>query len=173
MSTSANLFLIENVEYAYEDTRFGQWRRFGFTNGHVFEEYRTNAEFLGLPLVHITRGRSPETGRRVTAKGVIAIGRFAMGILAIGQVAFGMIAIGQLAMSAFLGIGQLSVGTLAVGQGAIGILFGLGQGANGFVAIGQFGYGTYVLAQLGLGEHVIDTNGVDPAARQFFDQFLP
>lgn len=173
MAESENVLLIDNIEYLYEHTRFGTWRRFGFKNGQVFEEYRSNAEWRGMPLVHITKGRSPETGRRVTAKGIIAIGRFAVGVIAIGQVSVGMIAIGQLAIGAIFGFGQLATGAAAIGQAAIGILFGLGQFSNGMICIGQFGYGTYVLAQFGMGEHVIDMRGVDPIAKQFFERFMP
>ena len=109
--------LLEKVEYKIEKTKFGVWRRFVYPTGAYFAEFKSNASFLGLPLLHNTRGICPETGRRIIAKGVLAVGRLAMGILAIGHASFGLIAIGQL---------------------GLGILFGLGQGTTGLYAIGQF-----------------------------------
>ena len=87
-------------------THWGIWRRFAYPNGKYFAEFRSNATFGGLPLLHYTRGICPETGRRVVAKGIIAVGKLAMGILAIGQASFGIIAIGQLGLGLLLGLGQ-------------------------------------------------------------------
>ena len=165
--------LLEPIDYQTEETRWGTWRRFLYPTGELFEEYVSHRTLLGLPLLHYTRGRSPETGKRVTAKGVIAIGRFAMGIIAIGQVAAGFLAIGQLAVSPLLGIGQAATGVVAAGQIAIAAGFGLGQVATGYAAVGQVCLGRFVLAQLGFGEHVWDSLGVDAAAQQFFKQLLP
>jgi hypothetical protein len=165
--------LLEPVDYQTEETRLGTWRRFLYPTGELFEEFRSHRTLLGLPVLHYTRGRSPETGKRVTARGVIAIGRFAVGIIAIGQVAAGFLAIGQLAVSPLLGIGQAATGVVAVGQLALAAGLGLGQAATGYIAIGQFGFGRFVLAQLGFGEHVWDSRGVDAVAQQFFRQLLP
>ena len=52
--------------------------------------------------MHYTRGKCPETGRRIIAKGVIAVGRLATGIVAIGHASFGLIAIGQLAYGKYV-----------------------------------------------------------------------
>ncbi|MDP2970222.1 MAG: hypothetical protein Q8P64_13595, partial [Deltaproteobacteria bacterium] len=84
--------LLEKVEYKIETTSFGTWRRFVYPNGKYFAEFRSHATFWGLPLLHYTRGICPETGRRVVAKGIMAVGRLAMGALAIGQASFGLIA---------------------------------------------------------------------------------
>ena len=139
--------LLENVEYQMETTNFGVWRRFVSPNGAFFAEFKSHAIFFGLPLLHYTRGKCPETGRRVVAKGVIAVGRLAMGILAIGQASFGII---------------------AIGQAAIGLMFGLGQVATGEVAIGQLAYGKYVLAQIGYGDYVWSMKRADLEAVTFF-----
>ena len=119
--------LLENVEYQMETTNFGVWRRFVYPNGAYFAEFKSHTIFFGLPLLHYTRGKCPETGRRVVAKGVIAVGRLAMGILAIGQASFGIIAIGQAGLGLVLGLGQGATGLYAIGQAAIGLMFGLGQ----------------------------------------------
>jgi hypothetical protein len=173
----------EEVGYQIEETPSGTWRRFRYPTGEVFAEYTSRRRLFGLPFYHRTQGRSPETGKPVTACGVIAVGQFARGILAIGQFAHGVVAIGQFATGVvavgqfagglLLGIGQLATGVVAVGQGAFGILFGLGQEATGYVAIGQGAYGWYALGQEGHGKYVWDMSGAAPEAEAFFRSLLP
>lgn len=163
----ANL-LLEKVDYKIEQNRRGVWRRYLYPNGQYFAEFKTHRTLFGLPVYHYTSGICPETGRRVTAKGIIAIGRVAMGGLAIGQAAFGIVAIGQLGLGLLFGLGQASSGVIAIGQLAIGVLFGLGQFATGLVAIGQFAMGQYVLAQFGMGDYVWMKDSADPRAVEFF-----
>jgi len=165
--------LLENVEYKITKTSFGIWRRFAHPNGWFFEEFISYKKIWGLPLVHFTRGRNPETGRRVIAKGIIAIGRLACGILAIGQASAGVLAIGQLAIGLLFGLGQLSTGLFSIGQFAIGVIFGIGQIATGYVSIGQFGLGKYVLAQRGIGHYVWDTKSKSKIAKDFFKSLIP
>jgi hypothetical protein len=160
--------LLENPDYKIEQTGLGTWRRYGYENGTSFHEFKSNAAFMGLPMIHYTYGKCPETGRRVCAKGVIAIGRIAAGVIAIGQASIGLVAIGQLAIGLIFGLGQLSTGLAAVGQAAIGVYFGLGQLATGYIAIGQLAIGKYVLAQMGLGEFVLSMTRKDPQAIEFF-----
>jgi len=160
--------LLEKVEYKVEKTRRGTWRRFVYPNGRYFAEFKSHQILFGLPLLHCTWGICPETGRRIMAKGIIAVGRLALGVVAIGQAAFGVIAIGQLALALGFGLGQAATGVVAVGQLAIGVLFGLGQIATGMVAVAQIGIGQYVLAQIGFGEYVWQADGADPEAVQFF-----
>ncbi len=166
-----NLFL-EKVEYQVETTNFGVWRRFLYPNGAYFAKFKSNATFFGFPLLHYTRGKCPETGRRVIAKGVVAVGRLATGILAIGHASFGVIAIGQLGLGLFLGLGQGAIGLYAIGQVAVGLMFGLGQIATGEIAIGQLAYGKYVLAQVGYGDYVWSMKRADPEAVKFFKSLL-
>lgn len=163
----ANL-LLETPEYQVTETRYGVWRRYLYESGQGFTEFRSHGTFLGLPLLHYTSGRSPETGRRVVAKGVLAVGRVAMGFLAIGQAAFGLLAIGQLGLGLFLGLGQACCGWIAVGQVAVGLAFGLGQVATGAVVVAQVGFGERVLAQLGWGDAVWSTSRHDPEAIDYF-----
>ena len=160
--------LLEKPEYKIVKTGFGTWRSFGYENGTSFHEFKSHASFLGMPLIHYTYGRSPETGRRVCAKGVIAVGRIACGIIAIGQASIGIIAIGQLAIGLLFGLGQLSTGAIAFAQAAIGFYVGVGQLAVGYFAIGQFAAGKYVLAQFGFGEFVLSMTRRDQQAIDFF-----
>ena len=169
MSTVANLNVLrDDVDYIVQQTANGVWRRYLYPNGRRFAEFKTYLNVGGLPLVHYTYGICPQTGRRITAHGIIAVGRVASGVIAIGQLAIGLIAIGQLSIGLLLGIGQATFGAFCLGQLAVGLFFGAGQFAAGQIAIGQLAYGVNVLAQMGWGKHVIDIHGVDPAAKSFF-----
>jgi hypothetical protein len=164
--------LLEKVDFQVTRTRTGTWRRFLWPTGELFEEFRSDQRFFGLPLVHYTRGRSPETGRRVVARGVIAVGRKAIGIFAFGQGALGVVAVGQASAALLLGVGQATVAPFAVGQAAIGLVVGLGQVATGWIAVGQVGVGKFVLAQFGLGPNVWDARAGSPEAEAFFRGLL-
>src|SRR5438270_367730 len=98
--------LLEKVEYKVDETPRGVWRRYVYPDGELFEEFVSHRWVGGLPLLHYTRGRCPETGKRVVARGVVAIGRVAVGVVAIGQASAGLVAIGQLAVGLMFGIGQ-------------------------------------------------------------------
>ena len=165
--------LLEAVEYKIAETPFGAWRRFVYPNGDLFEEFMAYKTLMGLPLLHYTHGKCPETGKRIIAKGVVAIGRLAVGGIAIGHASAGLIAVGQLAIGLVFGLGQASTGIYAIGQLAIAYLFGIGQFATGLTAIGQFGLGKYVLAQVGIGEYVWDMRGAAPEAMEHFRAIAP
>ena len=165
--------LLEPVEYQITETRRGTWRRFLYPTGQLFEEFTSHRRLFGMPLLHFTRGKSPETGKRVTARGFIAVGRFAVGVIALGHVSAGVLAVGQVALGLLLGLGQASAGLFAAGQLAVATVFALGQLSAAYVAIGQVALGHYVLAQFGFGTHVLDVRGQSPVARQFFEGLLP
>lgn len=160
--------LLENVEYKIEETNLGVWRRFVYTSGARFSEFRSHASVGDLPFIHYTSGVCPETGRRVVAKGVIAVGRMAVGVVAIGQASLGLVAIGQLAVGLLFGLGQLTTGLAAVGQIAVGAFLGIGQIATGVTAIGQLAFGKTVLAQVGHGANVWSVSRADAAAVEYF-----
>jgi hypothetical protein len=164
--------LLEKIEYKTEQTNLGTWRSFVYPTGEYFSEFTSHNRLFGLPVLHYTRGKCPETGRRIVAKGVIAVGRLATGIIAIGHAAFGLLAVGQLGLGLLFGLGQASSGVLAVGQLALGFYFGLGQFATGVIAIGQIGIGKYVLAQIGIGKFVWSQKTADPQAVEYFKSFF-
>lgn len=141
-----------NVAPDYHITRTsgGVWRRYLYESGRMYAEYTSNARIGGWPLVHVTYGRSPETGRIGTARGIIAVGRKAIGVLAVGQAAAGVFAVGQ-AAAGVIAIGQAATGVIAVGQVAVGLLIGVGQVATGFLTVGQLVIGWKGYAQAGFG----------------------
>ena len=144
-----------------------------YPTGVSFREYKSTKTVFGLPFMHYAYGKSPETGKRVVAKGILAIGRIACGVIAIGQASFGVIAIGQLAIGILFGLGQATTGIAAIGQLVLGVAFGLGQFSTGIIAIGQFASGKYVLAQVGFGKYVWSPKYADPIAVEFFRFLWP
>ena len=165
--------LLEAIDFKEETTGFGTWRKYMYPNGRLFSEFTSHQTILGRPLFHYTYGINPETGRRIVASGIIAIGRLAKGVIAIGHASFGLIAIGQLAIGILVGFGQASTGCIAIGQLALGLFFGAGQIVTGLIAIGQIAFGKYVLAQAGMGKFVWSVKIKNPAAISFFKSLLP
>lgn len=126
------------------------WKGYGF-------EWKSKATFCGYPLVHIAFGRDTQ-GRTRVAKGIIAIGQFAIGLVTIAQFGVGFL----------FGFGQFVAGATCVGQIAIGVLFGAGQFATGYIAIGQFTLGYYALAQMGFAKYLWSPGRRDIEAVEFF-----
>lgn len=141
--------LLADIEYKVTRTRFGTRRDFLYPDGRVFSEYRSRARLGSWPVIHVTRGKCPSTGRRITARGLIAVGRLAVGGIALGHAAFGVVA-----------LGQLSIGVVALGQAAFAAGFALGQLGVAPIAVAQFGLGIVVVAQLGVGKYVLAQKGV-------------
>jgi hypothetical protein len=121
-------------------------------------EWRTKAEVFGLPLVCVAIGRDPQTRRLRVARGVIAIGQFAVGLVTVAQFGVGLL----------FGFGQFVAGSVVVAQFAGGLVFGLGQFASGYIAIGQLAIGEYVRAQAAWGRYVWTAVRQDPQATALF-----
>jgi hypothetical protein len=126
-------------------------------------EYRSEAEFFGLPLIHIVYGLAfdPTTGRPRIAKGIIAIGPMAAGVVAIGGVAFGGFCLGGVAL-----------GLVAVAGCAVGLGLALGGLAIGGIALGGCAIGYYALGGGAFGAHALGANARDPEAIRFFKDLL-
>jgi RNA polymerase sigma factor (sigma-70 family) len=103
-----------------------------WTRGFSYE-YRTQASFLGLPLIHCCSGPAPN-GRRRIAKGWIACGEVAFGAIAFGGVAVGLFSMGGAAIG-LIALGGAAVGGLAFGGFGLGY-YALGGGAVGYLAFG-------------------------------------
>jgi len=121
-------------------------------------EWRTEAEILGWPIVHVAFGKDSVTGKILVARGLIAVGQFGVGLVTVAQVGVGVL----------FGFGQCVAGIVCVGQLALGALFGLGQFATGQTAIGQFALGEYILAQMGWGKYMWTPEVKDPEAVAYF-----
>lgn len=125
-------------------------------------DWKSQTTVCGYPLVHIAYGRDARGKLRV-AKGVIAIGQFAIGLIALAQFGIGLL----------FGFGQFLAGLTAVAQVAITPLFGIGQFATGMIAMGQMAIGYYALGQIAFAVYGWGVNHRDPEALAFFAQFIP
>ncbi|OHB59414.1 MAG: hypothetical protein A2173_11850 [Planctomycetes bacterium RBG_13_44_8b] len=167
----ANL-LNQEPDYVFSSNKLGATRKYLYESGMLFREFKSHLKIGSLPLIHITVGINPQTGKRLSARGIIAIGRKAVGIIAIGQFALGVISIGQVSFGA-IAIGQLAIAlTFALGQLSIAPLLAIGQFAVGFAAIGQFAAGRYTLGQFGIGKFVLTPRRQDWQAVCFFKTLL-
>jgi hypothetical protein len=120
-------------------------------------EWKSSRTYGGYPLVHIAFGRDSRGKWRV-AKGIIAIGQFALGLVTVAQFGVGLL----------FGFGQFLIGSAVLAQFAGGLLVGVGQIATGYVAIGQVILAYYGLGQIGLAKFLWSTSRKDPEAVQFF-----
>ncbi|MBD3322357.1 MAG: hypothetical protein GF350_14750 [Chitinivibrionales bacterium] len=160
--------LNSEIDYTIEKTSRGTWRRYLYPSGHHFCEYKSHATFMGWPVIHYTKGICPETGHRIIAKGLLAVGRIAVGGLAIGQASAGIIAVGQACFGVIFGLGQAAAGLYALGQLAAGLYLAIGQLAVGYIAVGQLAIGIYALGQVGIGKYVWSTTIENPEAKKLF-----
>jgi hypothetical protein len=126
------------------------WVGYGF-------EWKSGRTCCGYPLVHVALGRD-SLGRLRVAKGVIAIGQFAVGLITVAQFGVGVV----------FGFGQFILGFTALAQFAFAALLGVGQIATGYAAVGQIVLAYYGLGQIGLGEFLWSMHRRDPEAVQFF-----
>ena len=131
------------------------WQGTGF-------EWKSEATVCGYPLVHVAYGRDA-SGKVRVAKGVSAIGQFAIGLIALAQCGIGFL----------FGFGQVSLALAAIAQVAVTPLCGIGQLATGYIAVGQLAIGYYALGQLAYAVHGWSLNQRDLAALEFFLRWLP
>lgn len=97
-------------------------------------EYKSKRTLFGLPLVHINLGYGPRG-----AKGVFAVGNYAVGVVAVGGFGVGLVGIGGLS-AGLLCLGGIAVGGLALGGLAVGVV------AAGACAVGVYALGAAVVA---------------------------
>jgi hypothetical protein len=166
-------FQNQPIDYRIEKTAFFKIKSYVYSSRRSFVEYSSYAHWGVWPLVHITMGRDPATGRRKTAFGILAIGRVAVGVIPVGLLALGLFPIGWIAVGLAGALGQVAVGAIALGQLAVGLYFAIGQLAVGYIAVGQVAIGFYALGQIALGVHPYCVKFKDPVAWAFFRQYLP
>jgi serine/threonine protein kinase len=130
-------------------------------------DYRSKITLFGLPLVHVTSGLDPATGRQRVAKGIIAIGGRAKGVIAMGGLAYGGLAFGGLALGVFP-IGGCAVGLFPFGGLALGLIAALGGAAVAPIAIGGGALGYYAFGGQAYGMYVLDAVTENPTAARFF-----
>ena len=88
-------------------------------------EYKSNLKIAGVPLVHISF-KYTTNYRPVPARGIIAIGQFAVGIVTLSQFGIGLVSISQFTIAGFA-IAQFAVAYSLIAQLGLFIDKGYGQ----------------------------------------------
>jgi hypothetical protein len=70
-----------------------KWDGWGF-------EYKSRLTIFGLPLLHVSFKYRPNR-MPVPARGIIAVGQFAVGVVTISQFGVGLLSVGQFVLSGF------------------------------------------------------------------------
>ena len=130
-------------------------------------EYRSKANVFGLPLLHVAIGVNPATGRKRSARGIIALGNAPRGIIAFGDVAVGVVACGIFGYGV-ISMSILAVGVVALGSVAAGLWLAMGGVAMAPVAIGGAVMGYYANGALAWGKHISIPGFSDPLAEKIF-----
>ncbi|MBI2949059.1 MAG: protein kinase [Verrucomicrobia bacterium] len=138
-------------------------RAFGF-------EYRSKAELFGLPLVHITSGPDPTTGRARVAKGILAIGDKSRGVIALGGAAYGVLAFGGFAMGG-LAVGGIGIGVLTFSGLGLALFLAYSAVAVAPFAFGGVAIGIYAAGGFALGVHASSGKTADPVVQELFSQW--
>jgi hypothetical protein len=133
-----------------------------------YYEFISDARWRGIPWVHVAHGRNPETGRLAVAKGMLAVGQFAVGGIAIGQIAVGFVTVAQIGIGAVAALGQLVAGGWAIGQLAIGLKGAIGMLAVASQAVGMATAGDVCLGGMSACTHRWTVERRDPVAVRAF-----
>jgi len=95
-----------------------KWDGWGF-------EYKSKATLMGLPLLHISFKYRPNRAP-VPAKGIFAIGQFAIGIFTLSQFGMGVVSVSQFTIAAYA-LAQFAFAYSLISQFGIYIHEGHGQ----------------------------------------------
>ena len=107
-----------------------KWDGWGF-------EYKSQAEIMGLPLIHISFKYRPNR-QPVVAKGVIAVGQFACGIFTLSQFGIGVVSVSQFTVAGFA-LAQFALAYSLIAQMGLYIHEGHGQLVRNLIElIGKF-----------------------------------
>jgi hypothetical protein len=134
-------------------------------------EYRSKATLFGLPWLHVAIGVNPTTGRKRTAKGIIALGTAPRGVIAFGDVAVGVIACGIFGYG-LVSISVVAVGVVALGSVAAGLWLAMGGVAIAPLAMGGAVCGYYANGAIAWGKHAMSPAAQDPLATEFFNPWI-
>lgn len=94
-----------------------KWDGWGF-------EYKSEMKLAGLPLIHVSFKYRPGLCP-VPARGIIAIGQFAIGIVTISQFGIGVVSVSQFTIAGFA-LAQFAVAYSLIAQ--MGLFFDKGYG---------------------------------------------
>jgi hypothetical protein len=132
-------------------------------------EYRSKVTLFGLPLLHVAIGVNPATGRKRSARGIVALGSAPRGLIAFGDVAVGVVACGIFGYG-LVSISVVAIGAVAVGSLAVGLWLAMGGVAVAPIALGGAAFGYYANGAMTWARHALGPNvPYDPRAEQFFN----
>lgn len=134
-------------------------------------DYQSRRRVFGWPLLHVTRGVDPATGRRRVARGVIAVGDRACGVVAFGGIATGVFAFGAVGIGVFA-FGGFALGLCAYAGFGLAALLAFAGGAVAPVAIGGVAIGWFACGGAAWGEFVSSPMRQDPQALALFEPWV-
>lgn len=106
-----------------------KWDGWGF-------EYKSGVTLMGLPLLHVSFKYRPHF-RPVPAKGIIAVGQFAIGIFTLSQFGVGVVSISQFTIAVYA-LAQFAVAYSLIAQMGLYIKEGHGQIVRNIVDLIQW-----------------------------------
>lgn len=116
-------------------------------------EYKTQARFLGLPLIHITSKRNGKAVGIIAigaqAYGVIALGGLSIGVISLGGICTGIFSLGGLSMGLYMAVGGIALAS-SIAVGGIAVAKGLAIGGIAVakeIAVGSLTVGRLVAYQ--------------------------
>jgi len=133
-------------------------------------EYRSKTTLFGWPLLHVAIGVNPATGRKRSARAIIAVGTAPRGLIAFGDEAVGVIACGIFGYGV-ISFSVIAVGIFACGSVAAGLVFAMGGMAIAPVAMGGLAFGWFASGAMAWGKHALAPNVYDPVADKFFNPY--
>ena len=131
-------------------------------------EYRSKTTLFGWPLLHVAIGVNPATGRKRSARAIIAVGTAPRGFVAFGDKAVGVIACGIFGYGV-VSFSVIAVGIFSCGSVAAGLVFAMGGMAIAPVAMGGLAFGWFASGAIAWGRHALAPNAYDPVADKFFN----
>jgi predicted Ser/Thr protein kinase len=134
-------------------------------------EYRSRTTVFGWPLFHMARGVDPATGRKRSARGIIALGSSARGVIAFGDTAVGVIACGIFGYG-IISVSMVGVGVISISSVAVGLWWAVGGLALAPCAVGGLVIGYYACGQVVVGKYVMGPHLVNPIADAFFNPWI-
>ena len=105
-----------------------KWDGWGF-------EYKSETTLMGLPLVHVSFKYRPNRVP-VPARGVIAVGQFAVGVITISQFGIGLFSISQFTVAGYA-LAQFALAYSLVAQVGLYVHHGYGQLVRSVAELGN------------------------------------
>jgi predicted Ser/Thr protein kinase len=124
-------------------------------------EYKSKTTLFGWPLLHVSMGYDPQTGKQRHARGIVAIGGTATGVLVMGGKVCGLFAFGGMA-TGIVAVGGVAFGLFSLGGLALALAFAWGGLALAPLAYGGCAIGYMSAGGLAFGPRAVGSNTPHP-----------